>query len=367
MQYRILGHSGITVSEICLGTMTWGTQNTESDAFEQLDYAIGKGINFIDTAELYATPPTPETYGSTETIIGHWLQKTKLREKVVIASKAAGRTPHPKPVSSAPASHIDKGLYWIRGGKARHDRNNLTEALDGSLKRLSTDYIDLYYLHWPDRPAQRFGLREFINLPDDMAPDGDYEELMLDILHTMYDLIKAGKIKSWGLSNETAWGIMKYVQLAERYHLPKPTALQNPYNLLTRQDETSLTEICTREDIAYLPYSPLAAGVLSGKYLNGNLPENARITRSGGRGRYMKPKCEEAVKNYVALANKHDLDPAQMALAFVNQQGFVTSNIIGATTMEQLKADIASADLRFDAAVFKSIHEIHELNPNPGV
>jgi len=316
---------------------------------------------------LYATPPTPETYGSTETMIGHWLQKTKKRDQVIIATKAAGRTPHPKAAGSAPVAHIDRGLYWIRDGKARHDRKNLIEAVDGSLKRLSTDYIDLYYLHWPDRPAQRFGLREFIDIPDDMAPEGDYDELMLDVLHTMHDLMREGKIRSWGLSNETAWGAMKYVQLAEKFHLPKPTAIQNPYNLLTRQDESGVTEVCTREDIAYLPYSPLAAGVLTGKYLDGQLPPNARITRAGGKGRYMKPKCEEATRNYVALAKKFDLDPAAMALGFVNQQAFVTSNIIGATTMEQLKTDIASADLRFEANLMQGIQEIHEQNPNPGV
>lgn len=366
MQYRLLGHSGITVSEICLGTMTWGTQNTEADAFEQLDYALEKGVNFIDTAEVYATPPAPETYGSTETMIGHWLQKTKQRQNIVLASKIVGRTPHPKP-AGAPAHHHDKGFYWIREGKARHDRKNIMEAIDGSLKRLSTDYLDLYYLHWPDRPAQRFGLREFFSLPDEMAPDGNYNEVFLEILHTMYDLIKQGKIRSWGLSNETAWGTMKYIQLAERYDLPKPTAIQNPYNLLDRHDETAITEVCIRENVAYLPYSPLAAGVLSGKYLNETWPENARATRAGKKGRYIKPKCEEAARDYVALAKKYDLDPSQMALAFINQQDFVTSNIIGATTMSQLKADITSVDINLSADVLQCIQHIHELNPNPGV
>lgn len=347
--------------------MTWGTQNVEAEAFEQLDYALSRGVNFIDTAELYATPPSEDTFGSTEKMIGNWLAQSKQRKNVIIASKAAGRTPHPKPATSAPVAHLDKGLYWIREGKARHDRKNLAEALDGSLRRLGTDYLDLYYLHWPDRPAQRFGLRDYIHLPDDMAPDGNYSELFLDVLHTMYDFIKAGKIRSWGLSNETAWGVMKYVQLAERYDLPKPTAVQNPYNLLTRGDENGVTEVCLREQIGYLPYSPLAAGVLSGKYLNDTWPEGARMTRSGKKGRYIKPKCDEAVKDYVALARRHDLDPAQMALAFVNHQDFVTSNIIGATTMTQLKADIASADLNLSAEVYQAIQHIHEQNPNPAV
>lgn len=366
MQYRILGPSNITVSEICLGTMTWGTQNTQNDASEQLDYALSKGVNFIDTAELYATPPSPETYGATETMIGQWLrQGNKQRSDIVLASKVAGRTPGPKP-PGAPAHHHDKGLYWIRDGKARHDRANITEALEGSLKRLGTDYLDLYYLHWPDRPAPRFGVREFFAVPDDMAPDGNYDTLFLDVLHTMYDLIKAGKIRSWGLSNETAWGIMKYIQLAERYDLPKPTAVQNPYNLLDRRDEGGVTELCMREHLAYLPYSPLAAGALSGKYLNATWPPGARATLAGQKGRYIKPKCDEAVREYVALAKRHDLDPAQMALAFVNQQPFVTSNIIGATNMTQLRANIASAEIRFTNDLIHGIQNIHEMNPNPG-
>lgn len=365
MHRTVLGHSGINISTMCLGTMTWGSQNTEREAFEQMRYALDKDVNFWDTAEVYAIPPTEETYGSTETTIGNWLKANGQRDKIILASKVVGRTPHPKP-TGAPAHHHDKGLYWIREGQARHNRANIMAAIEGSLQRLHTDYVDLYQLHWPDRPAQRFGVRDFFVVEDDMNPSAQYDDMMLEVLGVMDELIKTGKIRSWGLSNETAWGTMKYSWLAEKNNLPKPTSVQNPYSLLDRRDEGALAEVCLRENIAYLPYSPLAAGALTGKYLNGQWPEGARFTNMGRKGRYIKPTCEEAVTEYVELAQTHKLDPAQMALAFVNQQPFVTSTIFGATKMDHMKTNIASRDIVLSTAVMTAINAIHEQNPNPG-
>lgn len=365
MKLRNLGHSNIKVPAICLGTMKWGSQNTQDEAFQQMDYALAHQINFWDTAEVYAVPPTAESYGKTETIIGNWFAKNGKRDHVVLASKVVGRTPHPKPAGS-PVHHHDKGQFWIREGQAKHNRDNITRAIEDSLKRLQTDYVDLYQLHWPDRPAQRFGLRDFFVVPDDMAPDGNYDAIMLEVLETMNDLIKAGKIRSWGLSNETAWGTMKYLTLAEKHNLPKPVSVQNPYSLLDRRDEAGLMEVCMRENISHLPYSPLATGVLTGKYLNGQWPENARLTLSGRKGRYIKPKCEEAVTAYVDLAKKYSLDPSQMALAYLIQNPFVTSTIIGATTLDQLKTNIDSLQVQLPSEVIAAINIIHESNPNPG-
>jgi aryl-alcohol dehydrogenase-like predicted oxidoreductase len=365
MKTRALGNSKIQVPAICLGTMTWGSQNSQDEAFRQMFYALEHGINFWDTAEVYAVPPTEESYGKTETMIGNWFAKNGKRENVILASKIVGRTPHPKPAGAA-AHHHDKGLFYIREGKARHNRENINAALDESLKRLQTDYIDLYQLHWPDRPSQRFGVRDFFVVPDDLVPDNNYEPIMLEILQSMDELIKAGKIRSWGLSNETSWGVMKYLQLAEKHGLPKPVSVQNPYSLLNRVDEAGLMEVCYRENVSHLPYSPLAAGVLSGKYLNNQWPLGARATNAGNKGRYIKPKCEEATIAYVELAKKYNLDPSQMALAFLIQQPFVTSTIIGATNMDQLKTDIDALDVQLSAEVIAAINAIHEQNPNPG-
>ncbi|MDB5478196.1 MAG: tas [Alphaproteobacteria bacterium] len=362
---RPLGHSGIKVPAICLGTMTWGSQNTQEQAFEQMNYALEQGIFFWDTAEVYAVPPAAETYGATETMIGNWLAKHGGRDRIILASKIVGRTPHPKP-QGAPSHHHDRGLFWIREGKARHDRGNIMAAVEDSLKRLQTDYLDLYQLHWPDRPAQRFGIRDYFVLEDDFAPDGNYEALMLDVLHAMDELIKIGKIRAWGLSNETSWGVMKYIALADKHGLHRPVSVQNPYNLLNRIDEAGMMEVCHRENIAHLPYSPLAAGVLTGKYLNDQWPVGARATNAGKKGRYIKPRCEEATKFYVDLARKYNLDPAQMALAFLIQQPFITSTIIGATTMDQLKTDIGSLHTPLPEEVIAAINIIHDNNPNPG-
>jgi aryl-alcohol dehydrogenase-like predicted oxidoreductase len=364
MQKTRLGHSNIDVSRICLGTMTWGDRNTQSEAFEQMDYALRHDVTFWDTAELYAVPPQAETYGATETIIGQYFkQNPQVRDKIVLASKIVGRTPHARPEGYPPHHH---GLTWVREGHAQHDRKNINEALDNSLRRLQTDYLDLYQLHWPDRPAQRFGVRDFFVLDDPMAPTGNYDALFLDVLETMRDLIKAGKIRAWGLSNETAWGVMKYIQLAEKHGLPKPTSVQNPYSLLDRRDEMALSEICLREDIAYLPYSPLGAGALTGKYMNNQWPEKARFTLAGQKGRYYNAKCNEAIAHYAGIAKAHGLNMAQMALAFCLQRPFVTAPIIGATDMTQLATNISSHDVVLSQEVLDAIHQVHEQNPNPG-
>ncbi len=363
MKTTKLGFSGMDVSRICLGTMTWGEQNTQAEAFEQMDYALAQGVNFWDTAEVYAVPPKAETYGRTEEMIGAYLTQHQGRDKIVLASKVVGRTPHQRPPGSGTHHHA---LTWVRDGKANHDRANIMEAIDGSLRRLNTDYLDLYQLHWPDRPAQRFGVRDFFVVEDEMVPDANYTPRMIAILETMQDLIQAGKIRSWGLSNETGWGVMKYLMLAETHSLPKPVAVQNPYSLLDRRDEGALAEICLRENIAYLPYSPLGAGALSGKYLHNTWPEKARFTLGGKKGRYYNPNCEKAVAHYVGIARAHGLDPCQMALAFCLQQPFVTAPIIGATTLEQLQVNIASHDLVLSDEVMAAINVVHNDNPNPG-
>lgn len=364
MQKTRLGNTDIDVSRICLGTMTWGSQNNEFEAYEQMDYALRHDVTFWDTAEVYAVPPKAETYGATETIIGQYFKANPhVRDKIVLASKVVGRTPHARPEGYPPHHH---GLTWIRNGEARHDRKNISEALDNSLRRLQTDYLDLYQLHWPDRPAQRFGVRDFFVLDDPMAPDGNYDALFLDVLETMRDFIKAGKIRAWGLSNETAWGVMKYIQLADQHGLPRPVSVQNPYSLLDRRDEMALSEICHREKIAYLPYSPLGAGALTGKYMNNQWPDKARFTLAGQKGRYYNPKCNEAIVHYADIAKAHGLNMAQMALAFCLQRPFVTAPIIGATSMDQLTTNIASHEIVLSPDVLHAINQVHEQNPNPG-
>ncbi len=347
MEYRQLGNTNIQVSLICLGTMTWGEQNTLEEGFEQMDYALEQGINFFDTAEMYAVPPRAETYGRTEEIIGEWFQSRKTRDRVVLASKVAGKT----------------SMDWVRGGKNQLDRPNITEALDNSLKRLKTDYIDLYQLHWPDRPNDRFGKLGF-NLSRDELPPNEVEK-MHEILTVLGEFVEAGKIRTVGLSNESPWGVMTYLHLAEKYSLPRMVSVQNAYSLLNRKFEVGLSEVAVWENCGLLAYSPLAGGTLTGKYLGGNIPPGSRRSLDSRSSRYDNPRTENATKAYVEVAKRHNLDPAQMALAFVNQQPFVTSNIIGATSMEQLKTNIGAINLQLSEEALKDIEAVHNDNPNP--
>ncbi|BAZ92952.1 aldo/keto reductase [Thiohalobacter thiocyanaticus] len=343
MHYRKLGHTDIDVSLICLGTMTFGEQNSERDAHEQLDRAVAAGVNFIDTAELYPVPPRGETQGRTEAYIGSWLARRGKRDDLVIASKVAGPTdwcPH------------------IRGGSSHPDAANIEIALNDSLRRLQTDYIDLYQVHWPDRSANFFGK---LGYEYDASPSLPIE----DTLEALACQVEAGKIRHIGISNETPWGTMRYLQLAEARGWPRIVSIQNPYSLLNRSFEIGLAEISQREDVGLLAYSPLGFGVLSGKYLDGARPEGARLSLFERFSRYSNPQGERATAAYVALARDHGLDPAQMALAYVNSRPFVTANIIGATRMEQLESNLGSADLTLSEEVLEGIEAIHQAHPNP--
>lgn len=346
MQYNHLGNSGIQVSAICLGTMTFGEQNTEEEGHQQLDCAIEHGINFIDTAELYAIPTNADTYGRTEEIIGSWLAKNGKRDDLVIASKIAGPGPD--------------WIPHIRGGTTRYNAENINQALDDSLKRLQTDYIDLYQLHWPERQTNYFGKLGYL-------PPKDEAELtpIRETLSALESQVKAGKIRTIGLSNETPWGMMQFLTIADEYDLPKIVSVQNPYNLLNRTYEIGCAEISDRENVALLPYSPLGFGVLSGKYLNGAQPENSRLTRWTQFSRYSNEQAVAATEAYVKLAYENDLDPAQLALAYVNSRPFVASNIIGATTMAQLKTNITSINAQLAEDVIAEIENIHIRYPNP--
>lgn len=345
MQYRKLGRTGIDVSLIGLGTMTFGEQNTQKEAHAQLDYAVDQGINFIDTAELYAIPPRAETYGKTEEIIGNWLAKTGKRDEIVLASKVCG-----------------PGGDWlphIRDGQTRLDRHNITKAIDGSLKRLKTDYIDLYQLHWPDRKTNFFGRLGYEHDPDDQPTP------ILETLQLLTDLVSQGKVRHIGVSNETPWGVMRFIQLAECMNMPRIVSIQNPYSLLNRIFEIGLAEIAHRADVGLLAYSPLGFGMLSGKYLDGAKPKGARLTKWPDYDRYSNDSALAATTEYVQLARDHGLDPAQMALAYVNSRNFLTSNIIGATTMEQLTANIDSINVTLSDEVLAGIEAIHTRYPNP--
>ena len=344
MEYRALGATDMRVSLICLGTMTWGEQNSADEAFAQLDYAVDQGVNFIDTAEIYPVPPVQETYGATERILGDWLRARGGRERLIIASKVAGRA---------------DWLPYVRNGDPRLDRTHMEAALDATLKRLGTDYLDLYQLHWPDRATNYFG---------DLGYRHDYRDVPVPIEETLSvlgDFVKAGKVRAVGLSNETPWGIMRFLRAAYEYDLPRAVSVQNPYSLLNRTFEIGCSEIAHREQVGLLAYSPLAFGVLSGKYLDGARPQGARLTLFERFQRYDGTAAEAAARAYVALARDHRLDPAQMALAFVNGRPFVTSTIIGATTMEQLRANIESATLTLTQGVLEGIREIHEHHANP--
>ena len=346
MEYRPLGTSEEKVSLIGLGTMTWGEQNTQAEAFVQMDYALERGVNLWDTAELYAIPPKAETQGTTERIIGHYFaQHPSRREEVFLATKVTG-----------------PGLFvsHIRQGKTQFRPEVLQQALEGSLQRLQTDFVDLYQLHWPERHTNYFG-RLGYKPAEDEKPWTDFAL----VLEGIASLVEAGLVRYWGVSNETPWGLMKMLCLAEKMGLPKPVTIQNPYSLVNRSFEVGLAEVAYREKVGLLAYSPLAFGVLTGKYLNGQRPPKARLTRFSHYDRYNSPQTQKATAAYVNLAKKYGLSPAQMALAFVNQQPFITSNLIGATTMAQLKENIDSIDLHLDEEVLAEIEAIFTLYPNP--
>jgi len=344
MQYRLLGETGLEVSAICLGSMTWGGQNTESEAHQQLNYAVSQGVNFIDTAELYAIPPRAETYGATERIIGNWLEKEGCRHDIILSSKVCGPT---------------EGCPHIRAGKSRLDRENITRALEDSLRRLKTDYLDLYQVHWPERHANFFGKLGFV--PEDDSHAVPIEET----LSVLGDLVDTGKVRHIGISNETPWGMSRYLRAAETMRLPRIVSIQNPYSLLNRSFEVGLAEIAHRERVGLLAYSPLGFGVLSGKYMSGKRPDGARLTLFSDYKRYETEAGIAATAAYVSLAYEYGLDPAQMALAFVNTRPFITSTIIGATSMQQLEANIASIDVRLDDEALAGIETIHRQYSNP--
>lgn len=344
MIYSTLPHTDIEVSKICLGTMTWGKQNTEEEGFAQMDYAVEQGINFFDTAELYPIPAHPDRFAHTEIIIGNWFKKTGKRKDIVLASKIAGRAEFTKFIRSTGFS-----------------RDSLIEALDGSLRRLQTDYIDLYQLHWPERNTNYFGQRGYNPELKDFWEDNIHQ-----VLETLRDMIKAGKIRQVGLSNESPWGTMRFLEESKVHEsLPRMITIQNPYSLLNRLFEVGLSEISMREHIGLLAYSPLGFGVLSGKYLGGKKPPKARITLFPNYSRYNNEQAVIATQKYYELAQNHSLSIAQMALAFVNTRPFLTSNIIGATTMEQLKENIGSIDVKLSDEVLKGISDIHNANPDP--
>ena len=343
MKFKKLGTSDLDVSLICLGTMTWGTQNTEKDAFAQMDYSVDQGINFFDTAEIYSVPPTSSSYGKTETMIGNWFQKRKKREKIILASKVAG-----------------PGCEWIRGGGNNFNEKKIGEALDGSLKRLKTDYIDLYQLHWPERSTNFFGRRDY----SENENEGAWHSFE-SILTALEKFIKKGKIRYVGLSNETPYGLSKYIELSKSKNLPRMMSVQNPYNLVNRTYEIGMSEISLREKCGLLVYYPLAAGALSGKYRNGKMPKNSRQALFKGWERHLNPLAIKAYDRYYMLANDYGLTMVQLAQSFVNTRPFVTSNIIGATTMSQLKENIASIDIKLSDEIIDKINKIHNDNPNP--
>jgi aryl-alcohol dehydrogenase-like predicted oxidoreductase len=324
--------------------MTWGEQNSEAEGHQQIDYALDQGVNFIDTAELYAVPPKAETYGRTEEIIGNWLKKGQKRDQVILASKIAG-----------------PGEGWvdhIRGGKSRFDRTNIQAALEGSLRRLQTDHIDLYQMHWPERQTNFFGSLGYTGDGGDFTP-------VEETLEALNEQVKAGKIRYIGLSNETAWGAMKFIQVADRLGLPRIVSVQNPYNLLNRSYEVGLAEVSQREQVGLLAYSPLGFGVLSGKYLGGKLPEASRLQRFPDYTRYSSAAATRAVEKYAELARANGLTPTQLALAYVNTRPFLAANIIGATSMAQLQENIGSIDLTLSDELLEQIEAIHTEHPYP--
>ena len=344
MKFRKLGKTNLDVSLICLGTMTWGEQNTQEEAFEQMDYSVANGVNFFDTAELYAIPPKKETYGKTEEIIGNWFEKRKNRKDIILASKISG-----------------PGLEWIRGGGNQYSEKNIKEAVENSLRRLKTDYIDLYQLHWPERETNYFGRVGYIHKTDEKKWNSFQE-----ILKTLQKFIEMGKIRYIGLSNETPYGLSQFLKISEKLNLPRTASVQNPYSLLNRTYEVGLAEISVREKSGLLAYSPLAAGYLSGKYRNNKMPKNSRMHLFGEMWkRYTNPNSFKAIDDYYEIAKKNNLSLAEMSLAFVSSRPFVTSTIIGATTMDQLKENVDSINVSLDKETIDKINLIHKNNPNP--
>jgi aryl-alcohol dehydrogenase-like predicted oxidoreductase len=342
MNYKKLGNTDLDVSTICLGTMTWGEQNTQKEGFEQMDYALDQGVNFWDTAELYAVPPRKETYGHTEIIIGNWFEKTKKRDQVILASKVAG-----------PARN------YLRNGENSFTGPNLESALENSLKRLKTDYIDLYQLHWPERNVNNFGKLNYTHKENNW---NQFE----DILGELNKYIDKGKIRYVGLSNETPWGVLNYLKISKEKNLPRMMSIQNPYSLLNRSYEIGLSEVSIREEIGCLAYSPLASGYLTGKYRNNNFPKGSRMERDFDFWtRYRKPNTEKAIELYYEISNKYGLDMSQMSLKFCEIQDFMTSVIIGATTMEQLKTNIESVNIKLSDDAIKEINNVQTIYPNP--
>lgn len=342
MQLRPLGRTGLKVTPICLGTMTWGQQNTEAEAHAQLDYALDRGVTFIDTAEMYPVPPSLETQGRTEAYIGTWLKSRRCRDRIVLATKVAGR---------------GRGIE-IRGKETRLDREQILQAVDDSLRRLNTDYIDLYQTHWPERKVNSFGQLGFTFDPDDDPVS------LEETLEVLSDLVRSGKVRAIGLSNETPWGVMECLRIADRQGYPRIASVQNPYNLLNRSFEVGLAEIAHREDVGLLAYSPLAMGMLTGKYERTPWPSKARLSLFTRFLRYSGPQAKAPIAAYLQLARDHGIDPGHMALAYVTSRSFVTANIIGATSVEQLKSNIDSYEVQLSKQVLEGIEAIHRQYPN---